>query len=164
MPKAHQKRGRRMKRKHEDDPADAVLEKSSKRRKSDEAAPDPELHKQEFVPLDVDNQDMSAAYPAPPHENAFFGMLAEQEQEYFKQADEMLELNSFATPEERSMFIANVYREAEGKELKIAHSQSCSRLLERLIRISDVKQLKKLFQAFSGKCVRQISGSSIKPC
>ncbi|CAK3964884.1 PLP-dependent transferase [Lecanosticta acicola] len=158
MPKAHQKRGRRMKRKHEEDPVDAVAESSSnKRRKSDTSEP-----AQEYLPLDVENQDMSAAYP--PVEHAFFGMLSEQEQEYFKQADEMLESNSFATPEDRSIFLANVYREAEGKELKIAHSQSCSRLLERLIRISDATQLKKLFQAFSGNFITLLSHRFASHC
>ena len=78
-------------------------------------------------------------------------MLDEEEQEYFKKADEMLELNSFAGPDERDLFLANVYREADGKELKLANSQSCSRLMERLIRLSSPQQLKKLFQKFNGK-------------
>ena len=81
----------------------------------------------------------------------FFGMLDDEEQEYFRKADEMLELNSFADPEERDLFLANVYREAEGKELKLANSQSCSRLMERLIQLSSPHQLKKLFQKFNGK-------------
>jgi nucleolar protein 9 len=77
-------------------------------------------------------------------------MLEDEEQEYFRQADELLELNNFPGPEERSLFLANVYREAEGKELKIACSQSCSRLMERLILLSTVEQKKKLFDKFSG--------------
>ena len=88
-----------------------------------------------------------------PADLPFFGMLDEEEQEYFKRADEMLEQNNFAEPEERSLFLANVYREAEGKELKIANSQSCSRLMERLIQLSSPSQLKTLFQKFSGKYV-----------
>ena len=78
-------------------------------------------------------------------------MLDEEEQEYFKRADDMLESNAFATLEERDLFLANLYREADGKELKIASSQSCSRLMERLIQVSPSAQLKKLFQKFSGK-------------
>lgn len=81
----------------------------------------------------------------------YFGMLDEDEQEYFKRADEMLEMNTFSDPDERNLFLANVYREAEGKELKIANSQSCSRLMERLIQLSGPAQLKTLFQKFSGK-------------
>lgn len=83
-------------------------------------------------------------------ERPFFGLLNDEEQEYFRHADELLELNDFPSPEERELFLANVYREAEGKELKIANSQSCSRLMERLILLSTPDQKKKLFERFSG--------------
>src|SRR5689334_500587 len=53
-----------------------------------------------------------------PGETEFFGMLAEEEQEYFRRADEMLELNQFPSTEDRDIFLENVYKEAEGKELK----------------------------------------------
>ncbi|PVH73735.1 ARM repeat-containing protein [Cadophora sp. DSE1049] len=82
-------------------------------------------------------------------ERPFYGMLEDQEQEYFRRADELLEQNDFPSDEERSLFLANVYREAEGKELKIACSQSCSRLMERLILLSTVEQKKELFGKFS---------------
>jgi nucleolar protein 9 len=80
----------------------------------------------------------------------FFGMLADEEQEYFRRADEMLELNQFQDNEERDMFLQNVYKEAEGKELKLACSQSCSRLMERLILLSTSQQKKHLFEQFAG--------------
>ncbi|KAK4242882.1 nucleolar protein 9 [Achaetomium macrosporum] len=83
-------------------------------------------------------------------EREFFGMLAEQEQEYFRHADELLELNDFPSPEDRHLFLQSVYREARGKELKLASSQSCSRLMERLILLSSAKQKKRLFGAFAG--------------
>jgi nucleolar protein 9 len=83
-------------------------------------------------------------------ERPFYGMLEDEEQEYFKRADELLELNDFPSEEERSLFLTNVFREAEGKELKIACSQSCSRLMEKLILLSTVEQKKKLFEKFSG--------------
>ena len=81
-------------------------------------------------------------------EKEFFGMLADDEQEYFRHADEMLEINQFPSPEDRQLFIESVYREAQGKELKLASSQSCSRLMERLIQISTTAQKKQLFEAF----------------
>jgi nucleolar protein 9 len=83
----------------------------------------------------------------------FYGLLDEEEQGYFKRADTLLELNQFANAEERELFLENVYREATGKEHKIANSQSCSRFMERLIRISTPKQVKALFQKFSGQYV-----------
>lgn len=83
-------------------------------------------------------------------EKEFFGMLADDEQEYFRHADEMLEINQFPSPEDRQLFVDSVHREAQGKELKLASSQSCSRLMERLIQISTTAQKKRLFEAFAG--------------
>lgn len=143
-----------MKRKHEDDPEDPVEEGSSKRQKS--AGPEDRQQK-DFVSLDVHDEDMSAAYP--PMERAFFGMLDEEEQEYFKSADAQLERNEFETSEDRANWLESVWREADGKELKIAQSQSCSRLMERLISISTGPQLKNLFQKFSGKYVLDMSSA-----
>ncbi|KAH6847361.1 armadillo-type protein [Chaetomium sp. MPI-CAGE-AT-0009] len=108
----------------------------------------------DFIPFDDEEQPQNAA---PTHrarggnfEREFFGMLAEEEQEYFRHADELLELNDFPSAEDRHVFLQSVYREARGKELKLASSQSCSRLMERLILLSDAKQKKSLFGAFGG--------------
>lgn len=108
----------------------------------------------DFIPFGDEEQPQNGA---PTHrarggnfEREFFGMLAEEEQEYFRHADEMLELNDFPSPEDRHVFLQSVYREARGKELKLASSQSCSRLMERLILLSDAKQKKSLFGAFGG--------------
>ena len=149
MPQPNKKRGRRMggkKRKHEDggDDDPDIAESSSKRRRST----DIDNH-QDLTPTDVQDESLDGAYP--PVEVPFFGTLDEEEQEYFKRADDMLESNSFGDAEERSLFLSNVYREADGKELKIAQSQSCSRLMERLIQLSTAAQLKNLFLKFSGK-------------
>ncbi|KAK0625315.1 armadillo-type protein [Bombardia bombarda] len=120
----------------------------------------------DYIPLD-DNYDGddSSSKPLIPRgdmngagfEREFFGMLADQEQEYFRHADELLELNDFPTPEERDMFLQNVYREARGKELKLASSQSCSRLMERLILLSSTKQKKHLFDAFAGHFISMVT-------
>ena len=147
MPQANKKRGRRgegRKRKHEDGEDGPEQVEASKRRKS--ALPDQE---DDFIKMDSHEPSLEAAYP--PMEKAFFGMLDEDEQEYFKRADDMLESNAFATPEERVLFLSNLCKEADGKELKLASSQSCSRLMERLIQLSTPAQLKKLFQKFGGK-------------
>lgn len=83
-------------------------------------------------------------------ETQFYGLLTDEEAEYFRNADEVLEANQFHDADERGLFIANVYREADGKELKIANSQGCSRLLEKLILLSTPAQLKKLWRVFTG--------------
>ncbi|TAQ85546.1 hypothetical protein B7494_g6139 [Chlorociboria aeruginascens] len=94
----------------------------------------------------------------------FYGMLEDEEQEYFRRADELLELNDFPSQEERSLFLSNVYHEADGKELKIACSQSCSRLMERLILLSTVEQKKKLFGKFAGNFVHMVQHRFASHC
>ncbi|KAI1318984.1 pumilio-family RNA binding repeat domain-containing protein [Xylariaceae sp. FL0255] len=82
-------------------------------------------------------------------EREFFGMLSDQEQEYFRSVDEQLDIDNFPSQEERQLFLASVFAEAQGKELKLACSQSCSRLMERLILMSNARQKKKLFEQFA---------------
>jgi len=155
MPREQKKRGRRAeekKRKLDDDSTSAAIDghdsSSPKRQKISEHHEQPPSDESDYD--SNDDEAFGHTHPAAA-EKPFFGMLDEEEQEYFRKADEMLELNSFADPQERDLFLANVYREAEGKELKLANSQSCSRLMERLIQLSSPQQLKKLFQKFNGK-------------
>lgn len=144
MPREHKKRGRReekkRKREQEEDPPE------SKRRKSEDGT-DAEIVVDNGQQID----DVDYTPTTGPGEIPFYGLLDEEEQEYFKRADAMLELDQFNDPEERALFLANVYKEANGKELKIANSQSCSRLMERLILMSTSNQLKVLFQKFTGQ-------------
>ncbi|KAL8708038.1 MAG: hypothetical protein Q9220_007034 [cf. Caloplaca sp. 1 TL-2023] len=143
MPKENKKRGRReeKKRKREQDEGVSAL----KRQKYDGGS------EVEIMP-DTDQSLPGADYTSysGPGDLPFYGLLDEEEQEYFKRADTILELNQFNDAEERELFLANVYKEANGKELKIANSQSCSRLMERLILMSTKDQLKTLFQKYSG--------------
>jgi nucleolar protein 9 len=139
MPKEHKKRGRREEqKKRKRDIDDDASAKRPKHQDSDE------LYVQDSV------QEVANGQLNRPNEAPFYGMLDEQEQEYFKKADEMLELNQFESTEDRDIFLASVWKEADGKELKIANSQS-SRLLERLILLASPEQLKSLFQKFSGQ-------------
>ncbi|KAI4736341.1 PLP-dependent transferase [Aureobasidium sp. EXF-12298] len=157
MPRELKKRGRRgeeKKRKLEEEDETHQDFAQPKRQRTEDGV-DAAAEQEDFVGLAQDGAYTNGDYQdgegrGPPVEQVFFGMLDEEEQEYFKRADEMLENNNFADAEERSLFLANVYREANGKELKIANSQSCSRLMERLIQLSTPAQLKALFQKFSG--------------
>ncbi|KAG0647047.1 Pumilio domain-containing NOP9 [Hyphodiscus hymeniophilus] len=154
MPKENKhSRGRReeKKRKREQD-EDTALE--NKRHKPQDPAAEGEAEAEDGgiqSHLDTDNANIAEKDgEVEVTERPFYGMLEDEEQEYFRRADELLELNDFPEPEERDLFLANVYREADGKELKIACSQSCSRLMERLILLSTVEQKKKLFEKFAG--------------
>lgn len=129
--------------------------RADKKRKREEDEIVPKLEPPTFnfandVDTGLDGHQFHDSFTERP-EIPFYGMLDEDDQEYFKRADTMLELNQFANAEERSLFLASVYKEAKGKELKIANSQSCSRLLERLVCMSTPIQLKELFQKFTGQ-------------
>ncbi|KAF1987592.1 PLP-dependent transferase [Aulographum hederae CBS 113979] len=153
MPKENKKRGRRAeerKRKHDANDEDDTLRKKLKQ-STDEPGATVSREVSEHDPTD----DAVLQF-AGPEEAPFVGMLDEEEQEYFKRADDMLEMNQFNDNEERALFLSNLYKEAEGKELKIAYSQSCSRMMERLIQSSSPGQLKRLFQSFSGQFLHLI--------
>ncbi len=144
MPKEHKRRGRReekKKRKYEDD-EQREEEPPSHRLK--------QQHRSFEDAVEADTAYYADAYAGRP-EIPFYGLLDEDEQEYFKRADSMLELNQFANEDEKTLFLTSIYQEAKGKELKIVNSQSCSRLMERLIMMSTSSQLKSLFQTLNGQ-------------
>lgn len=150
MPKEHKhSRGRREEKKENKEKRKRETSgervEGKKRRKSEPVEPTQDV---EF--LGTDNPEAPVGEEAERAERPFYGLLEDEEQEYFRRADELLELNDFPSDDERSMFLANVYKEADGKELKIACSQSCSRLMERLILLSNAGQKKRLFEKFAG--------------
>lgn len=154
MPREHQRRGRTKTRGPRGERKAKLKRKREAEAEAAGSGGDEHTHRKRLK-----SQDEHASFlPTTEHpddyqneETPFYGMLDEEEQEYFTRADDMLELNQFEGPEERSLFLANVYKEANGKELRLANSQSCSRLMERLILMSDANQLKTLFQKFAGQ-------------
>ncbi|ESZ90107.1 hypothetical protein SBOR_9518 [Sclerotinia borealis F-4128] len=159
-----QARGRRdtLKRKREENPEreeDHDTQDMKKRRSSqDEGVSFIGLDNDKTFPAGTGTNSIDVA------ERPYYGLLEDEEQEYFRRADELLELNDFPSTEERSLFLANVYREAQGKELKIACSQSCSRLMERLILLSTAQQKKKLFTQFAGNFPHLVSHRFASHC
>ncbi|KAI0868035.1 pumilio-family RNA binding repeat domain-containing protein [Hypoxylon argillaceum] len=143
----------------------AIREERKKKRQQDEVAPDDEpiqySKRQRRTEDDNDTGDQAPTFEDGyeksqadgsllPTEREFFGMLSDQEQEYFRSVDEQLDIDNFPSQEERQLFLASVFAEAQGKELKLACSQSCSRLMERLILMSNTRQKKNLFEQFGG--------------
>ncbi|KAF7596415.1 Nucleolar protein 9 [Aspergillus hancockii] len=157
MPREHQKRGRRAadkagkdaaKRKREEAPEELIPKRLKPTDESNEINDGAD-----FIPLDIPYEEEQPDAPAgdmPGGDMPFFGLLDPDEQEYFSRANEVLESNQFEDAEERRIFIDSVYREADGKELKVACSQSCSRLMEKLISFSDIHQIRRLFNKFIG--------------
>ncbi|TWU78222.1 Nucleolar protein 9 [Metarhizium rileyi] len=151
MPKPRTKRGadrdeRKRKRRGEEETSNSnVVPK--RQRTEDETDETRSSHQQDYPTEEYHERQQQQDGTG---EKEFFGMLADEEQEYFRRADEMLELNQFPASEERDIFLESVFKEAQGKELKLASSQSCSRLMERLIQLSNTRQKKHLFDAFGG--------------
>jgi nucleolar protein 9 len=130
MPKENKARGRReekkLKRKRENGEDEVGM---LKRHKSEDAngeqefigIDDNEVHtEQEWAGEAVEGVQGGREGEGGATERPFYGLLSDEEQEYFRRADELLEVNNFDTPEDRSLFLGNVYREAEGKELKLS--------------------------------------------
>lgn len=161
MPREKQKRGRRAEQKAQKDESnreyDEALEApAAKRMKSDvdETYDDSNDQAADYIPLDaegqMENEDTMGEGHGESGDMPFYGLLDTDEQEYFSRANEMLESNQFQDAEERSLLVESIYQEASGKELKIACSQGCSRLVEKLISFSDVRQIRRMFSKFLG--------------
>jgi nucleolar protein 9 len=150
MPKENKKRGRRADKKRKLETTNDEEEPSKRQRQEEEPVVEAseEYATQEGGEYAEEGEEGYGGYPG---ERPFYGLLDEEEQEYFRKAGEVLDLNQFPDAEERNAFVESVYREAEGKELKLANSQSCSRLFERLLRLSTASQLKKVFINFKEK-------------
>ncbi|EAW09688.1 RNA-binding RNA processing protein NOP9 [Aspergillus clavatus NRRL 1] len=167
MPREKQKRGRRAedkskkdaaKRKRDEDPEDLTA-KRLKPATEAEVDPNNEITEgADYIPFEENRED------GPPSDMPFYGLLDSEEQEYFSRANEVLESNQFQDAEERRIFIDSVYREANGKELKVACSQSCSRLMEKLISLSDMRQIRRLFNKFIGNFLHLVQHRFASHC
>ncbi|KAI0465757.1 pumilio-family RNA binding repeat domain-containing protein [Xylaria cf. heliscus] len=159
MPKPRSKRQaireERKKKRQQDEvaPDESTQTAKRRRRNEDEGEDEDEGDAAEQAPTFDDGYEQlptaQAADGLLPTEREFFGMLSDQEQEYFRSVDEQLDIDNFPSQQERQLFLASVFAEAQGKELKLACSQSCSRLMERLILMSNTRQKKKLFEQFA---------------
>ncbi|KAI0475592.1 ARM repeat-containing protein [Xylariaceae sp. FL0804] len=128
--------------------AGAEANKSAKRQRLNQDAP--EDNGDDDVPAFADGHEEQQGLHQGRPDREFFGMLSDEEQEYFRSVDEQLDIDDFPSQEERQLYLANVFAEAQGKELKLACSQSCSRLMERLVEMADTRQKKKIFMQFGG--------------
>ncbi|KAI1609179.1 armadillo-type protein [Exophiala viscosa] len=155
MPREQKKRGRREDAKNNKRKRDETQHGPSKRYKAvDEHDQEPkdEIHidgdaGDDFIGIGV---EPSSGVQAPEDEDQFHGLLDPQEQEYYANINSKIVANDFESDEDRDFFIQAVYRETEGKELKVASSQSCSRYLEKIIMLSTADQLRLLFTKFLG--------------
>ncbi|KAI0127885.1 pumilio-family RNA binding repeat domain-containing protein [Xylariales sp. AK1849] len=166
MPKPRTKRqairDERKKNRHDNQVANEQAKKSAKRQRLDEAG-NANIPGEDDATFDDGAERQGPGGDSAP-DREFFGMLSDQEQEYFRSVDEQLDIDEFPSQEERNMYVANVFIEAEGKEMKLACSQSCSRLMERLILMSNTRQKKKLFEQFGSHFLNLIQHRFASHC
>ncbi|KIY03255.1 uncharacterized protein Z520_01722 [Fonsecaea multimorphosa CBS 102226] len=147
MPREGKKRGRRQQEKEG---------KTSAKRLKTEHTRDEEIPSEvvvegdagdDFISFDVERPQ---GIQEPQEETQFHGLLTPEEQEYYANVNTKIVANDFESPEDRDVFLEAVHRETEGKEMKVASSQSCSRYLEKIIMLSTPEQLRHLFSKFLG--------------
>lgn len=157
MPREKQKRGRRAeaKRKREDEEPEPATKKQKP--SENQSFSQAEIG-DDYIPLE--DYDTSANTGDTP----FYGLLDSEEQDYFSHANGLLDLDQFDSLEEKGLFVERVFEEANGKELKIACSQSCSRLMEKLIALSTPSQAKRLFSKFSGHILHLVQHRFASHC
>ena len=145
-------RGRREEAKNNKRKIEDTSEESSKRLKSDELEEPPN----EMIVSGDAGDDFIGLGAEPTHgfqaseEDQFHGLMNPEEQEYYANINNKIVANDCESAEDRATFIEAVHRETEGKELKVASSQSCSRYLEKIILLSTPEQLRGLFGKFLG--------------
>jgi len=169
MPKPRSKRqairDERKQKRHDQTDGNDDNNSSKRRRLNDNENPNDDYSNANNIPvIEHDYGASAAAAAAGQVEKEFFGMLSEDEQEYFRGVDEMLETDDFESAEDRRSYLNGVFAEARDKALKLACSQSCSRLMERLILMSNTRQKKMLFGAFAGHFLNLIQHRFASHC
>lgn len=141
MPRAQKKRGRRAEKQQGTQELDDTPAKRRKVEKGFEVQGD---LGDDFISLTTDNGKSDEIDVA----KKFYGLLTEEEQEYYASVNSKISSDDFESPDDRNAFINAVHRETTGKEIKVASSQSCSRYLEKVIQLSRPNELRHLFDAF----------------
>lgn len=76
---------------------------------------------------------------------ASYGLVNPDLQKYLKICEDMLDEQKFETPEDREVFVNNVYSEMKNHELQLTTDHEVSRILEKLFWISSDYQIKRFF-------------------
>ena len=162
MPRAKKRRGKydeiREKRRKEGD--DAARDNSKRRKLNDgngvaaHETANEEYFFEDTEPADDVNPYGSAMIDATVQNSetandgmVYYGLLNEDEQAYYANVNTKIVANDFEDDDDKTSFIHAIYRESKGKEMMLASSQSCSRYLERVIKVSNAEQLREFFEA-----------------
>ncbi|KAJ1672586.1 Nucleolar protein 9, partial [Spiromyces aspiralis] len=82
---------------------------------------------------------------------ASYGILNPDLQSYIKNCEPMLDDSQFESSEDLDAFLDSVYQEIRGKEVIVMTDHDCSRILEKLLRVSNDYQIMHVFSCIIGK-------------
>ncbi|KAJ1912757.1 Nucleolar protein 9 [Mycoemilia scoparia] len=82
---------------------------------------------------------------------ASYGILNPDLQSYIKNCENMLDDPPFETAEDLDGFLANMYEEIKEKEVIVMTDHECSRILEKLLRVSSDYQIRQVMSRINGK-------------
>ncbi|KAJ1899377.1 Nucleolar protein 9, partial [Coemansia sp. IMI 209127] len=113
----------------------------------------------EYIPPPMDSGDQKLFFydtnaqpgeeePQDPTEKispASYGLVNPDLQKYLKGCEGMLDDQAFESAEDRDIFVTNVYSEMKNFELQLTTDHECSRILEKLFRISSNYQIRRFF-------------------
>ncbi|KAJ1746440.1 Nucleolar protein 9 [Coemansia sp. RSA 1821] len=97
--------------------------------------------------MDIDENNISPAS---------YGLVNPELQSYLKSCEAMLDNPQFELPEDRIIFVNNVYSEIKNYELQLTTDHECSRILEKLFRISSEYQIKRFFALTRDDTIRLV--------
>ncbi|KAJ3145160.1 Nucleolar protein 9 [Geranomyces michiganensis] len=86
-----------------------------------------------------------------PSSQPYFPPMAPDDHHYFITMEKELDEKEFEDAEEKTLFVAAMFRELDGKEASIAADPDCSRVLEKMLRASDDFRLRVFADRLNGQ-------------
>ncbi|ORX85396.1 ARM repeat-containing protein [Anaeromyces robustus] len=84
---------------------------------------------------------------------AHYGRPSPDILQYFSNIEKMISEQEFENEEEHEMFLSNIYKEIDGNELQLATDKECSRIMEKILRISNDAQIRVFLNQLNEKYI-----------
>ncbi|ORX54716.1 ARM repeat-containing protein [Piromyces finnis] len=84
---------------------------------------------------------------------AHYGRPSTDILQYFSNIEKMLSEQEFENEEEHEMFLNNIYKEIDGNELQLATDKECSRIMEKILRVSNDGQIRVFLNQLNEKYI-----------
>eukprot|EP00833_Pecoramyces_ruminatium_P000647 jgi/Orpsp1_1/1174679/evm.model.c7180000050950.1 len=84
---------------------------------------------------------------------AHYGRPSPDILQYFSNIEKMLTDQEFEDEEQHEMFLNNIYKEIDGNELQLATDKECSRIMEKILRLSNDAQIRVFLNQLNEKYI-----------